>query len=263
MTTPVSLSSMPVAKLPVMTAGNGEVPIWRSVVVLLTAGVICLFFWIMPQPTLRNQPGVVMHLPDFIPISSSIDFFGAPAPVTEPEKQILPKDTEFERKNYLDLPGHDEIFCGIVLSGAMQQSIHRPEVCLVAQGWTISDQENVSIRLPSGHILTVRNLTVRHAYPVEGKDVTLTRYNMYWFVGDNVTTSSHLVRIFLSSWDRIFHNRAHRWAYVTVASLITKDLTPDGKDAAQTKAMMVDFIQHIVPTFQKSEMTATTGNPED
>jgi hypothetical protein len=246
-----------------MAAGNGEVPIWRSIVVLFVAGMVCLFFWIMPQPTLRNQSGVVMQLPDFIPISSSIDFFGAPAPVTESEKLILPEDTEFARKNYLDLPGHDEIFCGIVLSGAMQQSIHRPEVCLVAQGWTISDQENVSIRLPSGHNLTVRNLTIRHTYPIEGKDVTLTRYNMYWFVGDNVTTPSHFMRIFLSSWDRIFHNRAHRWAYVTVASLITKDLISNGKDAAQTKAMMIDFIQHIVPTFQKSEMTVTAGNPEN
>ena len=258
MTTPVPFSSAPSATLPAAAAGNGEVPIWRSVVVLLAAGIICLFFWIMPQPTLRNQSGVVMKLPDYI--ASGSGFFGTPTPVTKAEQTILPKDTEFERKDYRDYPNGDEIFCGIVLSGAMQQSIHRPEVCLVAQGWTISDQENVSIRLPSGHDLTVRNLTVRRTYPTGGKEIMLTRYNMYWFVGDNVTTPSHLMRIFLSSWDRIVHNRAHRWAYVTVASPITQNLIPDGKDPAQTKEMMIDFIRRIVPTFQKSEMTATAGN---
>jgi hypothetical protein len=196
-----------------------------------------------------------MKMPDYV--NSGPGFFGTEAPVTEAEKLILPKDTEFARKDYRDYPGRDDIFCGIVLSGAMQQSIHRPEVCLVAQGWTISEQENVPIKLESGHTLTVRNLTIRHVYPTaEGKQITLTRYNMYWFVGEGVTTPSHLVRIFLSSWDRVFHNRAHRWAYVTVSSYITKDLQPDGKDAAQTKAMMVDFIKHVVPTFQKNEMPA-------
>jgi hypothetical protein len=236
---------------------RGEVPLWRSIVLILLAGVVWIFFWTKPHATIAPKAGVVMHLPGYV--SSGAGFVGTTAEVSEAERYILPKDTEFARKDYRDFPSQDDIFCGIVLSGAGQQSIHRPEVCLVAQGWNITDQEDIPIKLDSGRTLTVRNLTIKRVETINGQPVTLVRYNMYWFVGENVTTPYHYMRIFLSSWDRIVHNRAHRWAYVTVASLITKDLEPNGMDAAQTKAMMIDFIRHIVPTFQKSEMTDPTA----
>lgn len=207
-----------------------------------------------PTPLIPSKAGVVMHLPGFVNVGSG--FVGENAEVTEPERRILPKDTEFARKNYRDLPLRDEIFCSIVLSGAMQQSIHRPEVCLVAQGWSIANQEDVPIQLDSGHRLTVRNLTIKKVYSFDQKQVTLTDYNMYWFVGENTTTPYHFMRIFLSSWDRIVHNRAHRWAYVTVSSPITKNLYSNGLDAGQTKALLISFIKYVVPHFQKSEMPA-------
>lgn len=258
MTPPSTLPPPPAREAFPAGAEAGAVPYWRSVTVIVLGLLVCLFFWIKPQATLPPQAGVVMHLPGYI--EAGRGFVGTTAEVTPPERLILPKDTEFARKEYRDFPNHDDIFCGIVLSGAMQQSIHRPEVCLVAQGWSITNQEDIPIRLASGRELIVRNLTIKKTIPLNGRQITLVRYNMYWFVGEKVTTPSHAMRIFLSSWDRIVHNRAHRWAYVTVASLITKDLFPDGLDAAQTKALMIDFIQRIVPTFQISEMPAAAAN---
>jgi hypothetical protein len=79
---------------------------------------------------------------------------------------------------------------------------------------------------------------------------------MYWFVGEKISTPSHLERAFLTSWDRIVHNRAHRWAYITVMAQITKNLRPDGLDAAQTRKLMTDFIRDVVPSFEKDEMPA-------
>jgi hypothetical protein len=241
---------------------SGGVPLWRSVALLLIGGVVWLFFYEKPHATIPPQAGVVMHLPGYVEVGGG--FVGTTVPVSEAEHLILPKDTEFVRKDYRDFPGPDDIFCGIVLSGAAQQSIHRPEVCLVAQGWNITDQEDIPIRLDSGHLLTVRNLTIKRTEMIDNKPITIVRYNMYWFVGEKVTTPYHYMRIFLSSWDRIVHNRAHRWAYVTVAAMITKDLIPNGLTPEQTKAGMIDFIKKIVPTFQKSEMppetaTATTN----
>ena len=233
-------------------AGRSPVPLWRSAAVLVVAMLVWLFFWFNPPPVLSPQSGVIMHLPSYVDVAGGL--VGQSVPVTVAEKNILPKDTEFARKQYGDVATQTSVFCSIVLSGATDQSIHRPEVCLIAQGWSIANQENVPIRLASGHELTVRNLTIKRDVPYQGKSVTLTEYNMYWFVGENVTTPYHLVRIFLSSWDRIFHNRAHRWAYVTVSSLITGDLIKNGRDPQQTKALLTDFIQKVVPTFQKSEM---------
>jgi hypothetical protein len=102
-------------------------------------------------------------------------------------------------------------------------------------------------------------LTIQHAHQYQGQPVTLTAYDMYWFVGEKVTTPSHLQRTFLTSWDRIVHNRAHRWAYVTVMSQITNNLRPNGLDATQTRTMMLDFIRAVVPSFQKDEMPDATA----
>ena len=237
---------------------QGQVPVWRSVVLLLCTSVIWVFFWTSPHAALSPVSGVLMHLPGYVDVDGG--FVGETAEVTEPERYILPKDTEFARKNYSDYPSPDRIFCGIVLSGIGQQSIHRPEVCLIAQGWSITNQEDIKIPLESGRVLTVRNLTIKRVVPYNGKAITLERYNMYWFVGEKITTASHVTRAFLSSWDRIFHNRAHRWAYVTVASSINPNPQPGMPNAVQTKNLMIDFIKKIVPTFQKSEMPAPNAS---
>ncbi len=62
---------------------------------------------------------------------------GQEAPVSTEELAGLAPDTQFARQWYTDLAG-DRIYVSIVLSGAdMANSIHRPERCLVAQGWTV------------------------------------------------------------------------------------------------------------------------------
>jgi hypothetical protein len=231
-------------------------PMWRSVVILLIGSLIGICYWLRPPLDLPPQAGVVMQLPDYVRTGGG--FIGTPAQVSPQERHILPKDTEFARKLYRDLPAQDGIYCSIVLTGAMQQSIHRPEVCLVAQGWDIVNQEYIPIELKSGHRLVVCNLTIQRVVHRE-QPVTITAYNMYWFVGEKITTPSHLERTFLTSWDRIVHNRAHRWAYVTVMAQITQNLRPDGLDPAQTKKLMIDFVRDVVPSFEKEEMPETTA----
>jgi hypothetical protein len=257
MTPPAALSTAPVegeSIAPAPPPVQEPIPLWRSVAVLALAVAVWLFFWANPPPVLSPTSGVVMHLPGYVDVAGGL--VGENTPVSVAERTILPKDTEFARKNYHDTATQTEVFCSIVLSGATGQSIHRPEVCLIAQGWTIANQEDIPITLPSGHQLVVRNLTIQRDIPYKGKSITVSEYNMYWFVGENVTTPSHATRIFLSSWDRIFHNRAHRWAYVTVSAPITGNLIPNGRSPEETKDLLVNFIKAIVPTFQKSEMEA-------
>jgi hypothetical protein len=77
---------------------------------------------------------------------------------------------------------------------------------------------------------------------------------MYWYVADGLATQSHFERNVMSSWDRIMHNRDHRWAYVFAMSPVTQSLNPGGVDTAGTRKLLADFIREIVPTFEKSEM---------
>jgi len=188
------------------------------------------------------------------------DFFGKEGQITQTEHELLPKDTEFARKYYQDSHGN-QIECSIVLSGAEQRSIHRPEGCLTGQGWTIVGQENVPIPLLSGRTLTARKLTVeRRGTDPSGGALTIRAFFLYWFVGENVTTPSEMERVLLSNWDRVINNRAHRWAYVSVFGLVTDNLSPNGLDAGQTQALLVDFTRQVVPTFQISEMPPPAKN---
>jgi hypothetical protein len=245
----------PGTRAPLMPDDLGEVPLWRCGVVLLLTAAVGFVYWFNPPLNVQAQAGVVMNLPVIVG-----DYFGKQGEISEIELNILPKDTEFARRHYDDGHGH-QISCSIVLSGAEQRSIHRPEACLTGQGWTIVGQENIPIPLPSGHKLVARKLTLeRQVAGQNNEHFTLRAFYVYWFVGQNVTTPSEMERVLRSNWDRVIHNRAHRWAYVSVFSLITEDLRPDGLNAEQTQALLVDFTGQIVPTFQISEMPPQAKN---
>ena len=122
----------------------------------------------------------------------------------------------------------------------------------MAQGWSIIREENVPIHLATGKDMVVRNLSLqREVVDAQKQHHNLQAYYMYWYVADGISTPSRDERNWVSSWDRILHNRDHRWAYVFGMSLITDSLRPDGLNAEQTKKMLADFVGQIVPTFQK------------
>jgi exosortase len=239
------------------------IPLWRSRTAFGFAVAMLVVIGLSPTIYLPKEGGVVMALPDEVKLTG-LDgghFYGSPAPVTEVEHEKLPQDTEFERKNYDDFHDH-HIFFSIVLSGLQQYTIHPPEVCLTAQGWQILKTQYVPIKLDSGHEITVCNLSIQHAVLDNPSGPRMVKaYYMYWYVADNLTTPSHLQRNLLSSWDRIVHNRDHRWAYVIAMSYITDTTMNDGgMNDDQTRDLLTAFIRQIVPTFQKSEIPQFTAN---
>jgi EpsI family protein len=223
-----------------------SLPLNRSVLVAVLAVVTALLcIWTTP-PTGQTVAGVTMTLPDEVG-----QWWGFQQPMSEAEKMLLPSDTEFQRKEYDSTQG-DKIVCTIILSGAQRRSIHRPEICLRAQGWDLKSGQTIDVPLHSGHNLQVMNLSItRPATTATGETFELPGYYMYWFVGDKVTTPYHWERLWLTSWDRIVHQINHRWAYVIVMSPITQGLKPDGKNASETMEMLKAFIADVVPSFQQ------------
>jgi len=217
--------------------------------------VVGLSYKFDPAVDTLPQAGVILDLPTFVG-----NFFGKQGEITEVEKRVLPKDTEFARRNYDDSRGH-QITCSIVLSGSEGRSIHRPEACLPGQGWTIVAQDNIPVPLASDHKLVARRLSLeRQVVAQDGTHVTVKALYIYWFVGENITTPSEMERVLLTNWDRVFHNENHRWAYVSFFSFVTDNLMTNGLNRDQTQQLMVDFAKQIVPTFQISEMPAQAKN---
>src|SRR5690349_12346967 len=104
----------------------------------------------------KSQPvGINLQLPEKIGAWNGRD-----EQVTEKEKGTLGPDTEFSRKRYRNSSG-DEVYVSIVLGGQdMNTSIHLPERCLPAQGWTIVDSRIVPIPLasPDSRTLSITRL---------------------------------------------------------------------------------------------------------
>ena len=220
-------------------------PWWRSAVVLalVLIAVTVIFFGggVVNRP---SEAGVVMDLPDTVGAC-----LGFNEDVTEAEKRILPSDTEFSKKRYIGGPV-GEVSCEIVLSGSQKNSIHRPQVCLVGQGWTILQERPVTVPLADGRKQRVRVLTLSRQIGAR----TVTGYFIYWFVGRDKTTDDHLKRILYTSWDRLAHGVNHRWAYVIVSGMVPGKFDPQAPAAQRTLDGLLDFARDVIPAIEKSNV---------
>ena len=143
----------------------------------------------------------------------------------------------------------------------MNTSIHRPEWCLPAQGWTIENSSKISIPIADrGTLVATRLKNMRFVPDKEtGKPITdkdgskliVRNLDYYWFVGSNITTESHMTRNLIDISDRLRHGYNQRWAFMTIASNITDNLQVDGLDEKETDEMIVGFIQKLVPMTHK------------
>src|SRR5271165_1809475 len=223
---------------------------WRSLVLVLFAGFTFLVCWLFRDVNKKTEPGVIMKLPDSIG-----DYIGFDTDITESEHVILPRDTEFAKKQYsgFDLP---EITTEIVLSGAQRQSIHRPQVCLAGQGWAIQKEETIPITLADGRVQKVRKLTLLRTQDGIG----VVGYFIYWFVGRDKTTDDHFERIFLTSWDRIVHRVNHRWAYVIVSSSLNPGLKITEQEKNQVLSDLISFTGQMIPMIQRPQVNTAEFN---
>src|SRR5213592_2159864 len=122
---------------------------------LVLLGGLSLAF-VLPKDIKLQPVGIELQLPEFVG-----DWHGVEQEASKGERDILGPDTQFARKVYKK--GTDEIFVSIVVSGPdMNTSIHRPERCLPAQGWTVADSRAVSVVLPSGTLKATRLQNIKN-----------------------------------------------------------------------------------------------------
>jgi EpsI family protein len=207
---------------------------------------------------IRFQPlGVTLELPKMV----GGVWYGRDQEIGVREREVLGHDTEFSRKLYTNARG-DEILTSIVLSGQdMNTSIHRPEWCLPAQGWTIAGSSKKTLLVRErGSLTTTRLFNIRIPFDKEtekpilgadGQPLVVRNVDYYWFVGYDGVTDSHLERNITDIVDRLTQGYNQRWAFVTVAATVTANTQRDGLDEAATDAILQDFIQKLAPLIHK------------
>jgi hypothetical protein len=229
---------------------------FRPIIVLLLAATAVLACHLAPAIRTGDTAGVSLTLPERIGVFTSQE--GKPDKV---ELENLPTDTQFAKRSYYTAnASHEErdiAHVSIVLAGSERRSIHRPEVCLTGQGWTITQQSTYPVPI-GGKQLHVRDLAIerQHRLP-DGSSQRIRAHYVYWFVGSDITTPSHFTRIWMSTWDSVFRNVNHRWAYPSILAMVTADQDPQQSHERrrtddQTKALISHLIRQLVPQFQKA-----------
>jgi exosortase len=244
-----SLASLPSLQSPRLRSPGWAVPV---VIVALALGEAAFLHHLATSPD-RGEAGVVLAADELNPVELpaflGTDWIGRRAEVTPIEREILPADTGFSRKVYVSLaePRRD-VLLSVVLSGRDRTSIHRPELCLVGQGWTIDAATRHQFQFPSASgaagsfpstVLEVR----REMASPHGK-VIVPQLAVYWFVDSRTVVATHWERLLRDAWNRVTRARADRWAYV----LMQTD-SSDGKAAAL--ARMQQILDDTLPAFQR------------
>jgi hypothetical protein len=226
---------------------------WAAAGVVLLAVAEMFFLQRLAQMPPRGRVGVVLaadglnpiELPSFL----GTEWIGRRAEVSAVEREMLPPDTGFSRKNYANVADRTrDVFLSIVLSGRDRTSIHRPELCLVGQGWTIEGGGQQTFRFPAdsgrGNEFRATVLRVRREVPSLRGKIVVPQLVAYWFVAGDTVVPSHWQRFVHDTWNRVARARVDRWAYV----LMQTDAR-DGEAAAM--ARMQTVLDGTLPVFQR------------
>jgi EpsI family protein len=211
---------------------------------LLLAGLGSVF--LLPKGVALQPAGIELSLPEFVG-----QWYGTDQAITQGERDSLGPDTEFARKLYTNGIG-DQLFVSVVMSGPdMNTSIHRPERCLPAQGWTVTDSKTVRVPTPAGDFQATRLHNLRTVRVDDQRTANIYNLNYYWFIGSTETTPSHMQRTLIDIRDRVLRGTNQRWAYVTVASTVTQGLKPFGRSEQETDNIIREFIATLLPVISK------------
>lgn len=176
---------------------------------------------LMPEEVALRPSAVNPDLPLSYDLSG---WYGTKTQESEKERAILSADTKFSKALYRYVNPisytHEgpTINVSFVYSGSdLNESIHRPERCLPAQGHLDLNGSDVKLPLSDGRELTFRRLSSRTLIDNKaGNHIYHIHY--YVFVGSDIICSSHLVRTARDIWDRITTGRVQRWAYIQIGT---------------------------------------------
>jgi hypothetical protein len=194
--------------LAVMAGGALTQKALALVGVVVSTLLLCGF--VGGQPPL-GPPGVVNELPMRVGQTQ-----GWKGEADQREVNLLADDVQILR-NYYILPTGGNVACSVVLSGAERRSLHRPEVCLPAQGWNVTDKRAIPVELPDGKQMTVMLVRMLRDFADDQGQLRRVRaLNLFFYAGSHgVTTPDYYDHVFLSYLHGLTRNLNHRWALVS------------------------------------------------
>ncbi len=229
----------------------------------LTLGGTLSAIYLLPQVGEVAQSAVNMNLPD----TSDQWFFNRRA-ASPDELSALSADTRFSKADcYRARPGEydangnpvpDIMSLSIVLSGAdINNSIHRPERCMPAQGHNITSSSDRTLKLSNGREFAAKRLVSiqsQEVSDVSGREAYAKHkcLTYYFFVGHDHLTNNHLERTFIDMKDRLVRGMDQRWAYVMISMWYGQ--VPWNQSEAVTEAEADEKMQAFIADFAEKQI---------
>lgn len=237
---------------------------------LLVAEMALLRFF--GEVTVVETPGVNTTLPDRVGAYTAVDFVycqsdqclaatkirtgeerpkscascGGPVESsTLAERTLLPPGTRVIKRSY-ESTGQPAVHVSIVVADRERRSIHKPQVCLTGQGFTILDQEVHGVPVSGNRDLPVMFLHAEHRRP--GVRPRPTCY-AYWFISPSRETPHHLARLFWIAADGALLGKRYTWAYVAVSA--------NGTNIDEASSTVADFIAGLYPHLVRHEPSSS------
>jgi exosortase len=123
---------------------------------------------------------------------------------SEAELTVLPADTTIIKRRYV-APSGDWMVVSLVVGGKSKSSIHRPELCLPAQGFAMRNPRTLDVGGRDWRMIEL-----------SAKDSPSCGFAYTFFNQEGYSTASHVARIFRDVLDRSVLNRIDRWVMVSV-----------------------------------------------
>ncbi|MBO4708535.1 MAG: exosortase [Kiritimatiellae bacterium] len=179
---------------------HGGLTPWSSSLapILTFALVVPLMFFQAATPDVAVAEAPNVHLAEIAGFSSEV------LEPSEAELTVLPSDTVIEKRRYVADNG-DWMVVSLVVGGKSKSSIHRPELCLPAQGLRMVNPRTRSVAGRDWRFIDLSS-----------KDSPTFGFAYTFFNQEGFKTASHVSRIFRDVLDRSVLNRIDRWAMVTV-----------------------------------------------
>lgn len=243
----------------------------QLVLFMVTAMVTVGLCHIFPNAATTPESGLVLWLPDEI-----LGSYSEERELSDEEKKILPPDTTKLSKSYIekylpdDTARYRALSATLILAGADKRSLHKPEICLVAQGWTITKSEPVKLETKGGELEVMHLHLKRQMQSESEKPVFQRAHYVYWWVARNESTAFSNKRLLISAYNNIFKNLNDRWGYPSIMVMTDERYGDQGNEESIQRAY--DFINEHAPSFQKSlgavdrpdaKEPIKLGNPED
>ena len=198
----------------------------------LTGLTLVLCGFIGGQPPL-GAPGVAKALPLRIG-----EVQGWEGEADQRETNMLAEDVRILRNHYI-LPSGANVTVSVVLSGAERRSLHRPEVCLPAQGWNVLDEVVVETPDPKHGSQEMKMVRMLRDYAgPDGAPRRLRALNLFFYAGSQgVTTPDYYDHVLKSYLHALTRNVNHRWALVSFFMPFAESAVGQGDPMAELTAM--------------------------